>query len=313
MRFVIDIGIQKTGSKLRQSYFAEANSLIHDLTFYYPFAGRVGNWHRPLYEAVRSGDRSQLVAVKEEASAVGAEVVILSYEEFHKFDVAAIATVIDCLSDVEVVVFLRRQDSFVNSFHNQLHKSHRIPIAELVKYESSLGTYDANLDYRLMIDRWGSILGSDNIHPVLYDKNTSPISIFLRAAELSERAVEANIPISSNLAIDGRGMSILRRVKCLVGDDSDLPEIMDVAHKMLAAYFVRDHVEECFTIDYDTRIQIMEHYHASNEWVRERFFAGRQELFPALDASEPRRFIDSCSDAVAEQIVEVARGNKAQF
>ena len=125
MHCLLDLGTQKTGSKCRQAFFARQGHRIPGRQLCYPASGRIGAWHRPLYDALASSDWGLLRAIADEAEGQGADLVILSYEELHKLDSAAIASLARCFPQLDALVFLRRQDRFVNSMHNQLHKSHR--------------------------------------------------------------------------------------------------------------------------------------------------------------------------------------------
>ena len=46
----------------------------------------------------------------------------------------------------KILVFLRRQDQLVNSYHNQLHKSHRVTIEAVEEFEAGMFNYQQVLD-----------------------------------------------------------------------------------------------------------------------------------------------------------------------
>jgi hypothetical protein len=285
MRCVLDLGIQKTASKCRQRFFAAEGRRIVGRRFCYPAAGRNGAWHRPLYDALRRGDHGPLRAAAAEAEALGADLVILSYEELHKLDTPAIARLADSFPELHAVVFLRRQDDFVNSFHNQLHKAHRVPFADLLAFEAAIGDDDPHLDYDRMLERWGSVLGPRRVHPLCYDKRVSPVAAFFGAVDIAPD-LAGYVEPRPNPAIDAVGLAVLRALKRAVGDAPDLLAVMREAHRMLAPHFVAADGAEPDTLGPTLRARIMALYRDGNDRVRRRFFPGQAELFPPSARAE---------------------------
>lgn len=310
MRCILDLGIQKTGSKARQAFFARELGRLVDCRASYPASGRVGLWHRPLYEALARGDDALARAAADEAARRGTDLVILSYEEMHKLDAPAIERLLRVFPRLDAVVFLRRQDAFVNSFYNQLHKSHRVRLETLSDFESRLAAYDPHLDYRLMLDRWAELIGADRLHPVVFDKASSPVETFFAAAGIRLDLTAYHQPPHANPAIDKEGLAVLRAVKGLVGDASDLFEVMTVAHGELAHHFTDGVTTEVDLLDSDTRARIMAHYDDANEWVRRRYFPKQRRLFNESQA--PRRqgalpFDKLVAEARAAEIIALSR------
>jgi len=285
MRCILDLGSQKTGSKCRQRFFTREGRRVVGRRFCYPASGRGGGpWHRPLYNALAGGDAAPLHAVADEAAAAGADLVILSYEEMHKLGVSAIEQLAACFPVLDAVVFLRRQDGFANSFHNQLHKSHRVSLAEIERFEAQLGDYDPHLDYAAMLARWSRVLGPQRVHPVRYDKQVSPVSAFFAAVEIALNLSGYEEP-RPNPAIDRFGLAVLRAVKQRLADvgQPDPAAVMREAHQRLAAHFVTaDGAGEVDTLGPALRARILAHYQAGNEGVRARFFPELDRLFPPL-------------------------------
>lgn len=301
MRCILDLGTQKTGSKCRQRFFTRQGRRIAGRRLCYPASGRGGGpWHRPLYNALSGGDAAPLHATANEARATGADLMILSYEELHKLSVTAIEQLAACFPDLDAVVFLRRQDSFVNSFHNQLHKAHRVPLAEIKRFEARLGDYDPHLDYDAMLTRWGQVLGPRRVHPVCYDKQVSPVASFFNAVDIGLDLADYIEP-RPNPAIDRFGLAVLREVKQRVGDAPDLMLVMREAHRVLAAHFVATAgAAEPDTLGPALRARIMARYRAGNARICARFFPGQAELFPPLPPAAPQAEMPTGAEPLAD-------------
>jgi hypothetical protein len=309
VKCVLDIGLQKTGSKARQQFFMSELHRVIGLRVLYPSAGREAGWHCPLSKALTKGDRSLLNAVLREAEEQEslADLLILSYEDLYKLKEAQIHWLKDSLPDLTAVVFLRRQDQLINSLHNQLYKSHRITQRKLEDFEDHMLDHNINYDHRSTLERWTGVLGRESVVPILFDKTVSSVLTFLRAVNIDVNldGYEDTYP---NRAIDSFGLAVLRWVKRLVQDEQELPIIMNEAHCTLAPYFVAlGDEEEYYSLTLEMRHRIMSHYEASNEWVRRGFFPERRSLFPPLDLGVLSQPDYSVGRELAEEIIAAAR------
>jgi hypothetical protein len=308
MRSVVDLGVQKTGSKARQQFFTDHMHRVSDVRPFYPITGRHGSWHRPLYDSLARGDRSVLDALTREVTEQGdlADVLILSYEEMYKLDQRQIVWLKDALPSLTVLLFLRRQDQLVNSLHNQFHKSHRVSLRELESFETGMLAYDAAYDHRATIERWSGVLGRESVVPILFTKSESSIVAFFHHAGVAVdlAGYEETFP---NRAMDPVGLAILRWIKRLIVDEGELPAIMTQAHLALASHLVTSPDATNYTLTMEDRQRVMSHYEASNEWVRKEFFPQRRCLFDPL---EPGRLMQpdfATGRDVAEAIISDAR------
>ena len=302
MRCLIDIGHLKTGSKVRQSFFANELHRIQGLRACYPRSGREGDWHQPLCEALRAGDGSLLDRAAQECAS-GCELAILSFERFHELRTECIAPLRDRFPWLEAYVFLRPQADLVSSLWNQRHKAHRVPFSELIEFEQRMGDYQENLDYRVVIGRWEAVLGEGRVTPLLYDKAQSPIRAFLARAGV-QVDWSGYVEPRANLAVDAYALSVMRWVKRLAQPDDDLPALMTRAHEALSSHVLREDEGPARSwIGLELRERIHRHYEESNEWVRGRYFPERCRLFPPPGpvVVEPR--LDTAGRDLAEAIV----------
>lgn len=284
-RWLLDIGTRKTGSKARQAFFARELRRVRRARALYPLAGRKGNWHRPLHDELAAGVTTALEAVVAEAAAAGADVAILSYEELCDLPRAAVELVAQRLGGARAVVFLRRQDQFLNSLYNQVHKSHRLPLAEIEAFERGMFEPRADLDYRRLLETWLAALGEGAVQPVLYDKAASNVAQFFAAAGV-DVDLEGFPGPTFNRALTPEGLSVLRHVKGMARDEDDLVALVTEARRVLEDQYVDTHRGgELYLLDPEARRRVVGLYAESNEWVRRRFFPGRESLFaPVEDA-----------------------------
>jgi hypothetical protein len=293
MRHILDLGMQKTGSKARQEFFRRELHRIRNHRAVYPAAGREGVWHLPLYLSLLNADRSALEAVASETRGrPDADLAILSYEELYRLEDAQIRWLKESLSDVVVVVFLRRQDQLVNSFHNQLHKAHRVPLSGLEAFEAHMLEYNPAYDHKATLARWTRVLGRGRVRPVVFTKSDSAVRAFARHAGL-DVDFDGFVDEYPNRAMDAFGLAVLRWVKRLIRPDQSLVEAMNDAHRVLADHFVdpADNAER-YTLSLEARRHILAIYHAGNEWVRQEFFPERKMLFDPLEESADLLHID---------------------
>lgn len=309
VKCILDIGLQKTGSKARQQFFTSQLHRVTGSRVLYPSAGLDGSWHRPLCDALMKGDRSPLnsLVLETEEQESQTDLLILSWEGLYMLEETQIHWLKESLPDITAVAFLRRQDQLVNSLHNQLHKAHRISLRELKDFEDNMLDYDVAYDYQSILERWTDVLGRESVIPILFDKTVSSVSAFFRCVNIDVNfdGYDETYP---NRAIDNFGLAVLRWVKYLVNDEQDLPKIMNEAHRKLAANFVAPgNVETLYSLSPEMRQRIMSHYEASNEWVRREFFPEHQSLFPPPDDDLPVQPDYSVGRKLAEEIIAAAR------
>lgn len=306
MRCVIDIGLEKTGSKVRQMFFANELHRIRELRACYPIEGREGIWHKPLYQALCAGDRSPLDRAANELPS-DTDLVIFSFERLHKLRAERIEWLRDRFAQLEVVLFLRRQDDLVSSLWNQRHKAHRVPFSELLDFEVRMAGYQEDLDYRVLIERWESVAGAGRVLPLLYDRALSPVRMFFDRTAVKvdwSGFVETRV----NLAVDAYAMSVLRWVKRLAAPGDDLVRLMEHAHEALAEHAVDEGADTRSTIGPELRETIRRHYEDSNEWVRRRYFPDRPRLFPVPGPVHVEPPSEMVGREHAEALVSAVRG-----
>jgi len=284
MKVILDAGLPKTGSKARQRFFVQAEQDLQGKGVCFPSSGRDGSWHRPLFDAVVKGDFRLVERLRQELEDADSKIGLISYEDFYTLPPDQILELKRYLPDLEVVLFLRRQDQLVSSYYNQLHKSHRISLSAIEAFERSCLDWREEYDFRQILLRWQEVVGRDALHIVLYDKGTSSVDAFVSAVKI-EVDLTSHQETFPNRAVDGHGLSVLRHVKRLAADEQELPVLVAEAHRYLQDHFVQaGDADDRYLISLDDRQKLMSQYEDSNEWTRQHWFPERRSLFPPLEA-----------------------------
>ena len=80
MKWIIHIGVEKTGSKALQTFFSKSLNKTARPNIIYPVEGRSGLWHEPLYYQLLSGDNSGLLRIVAEAKEADADFKLINYD-----------------------------------------------------------------------------------------------------------------------------------------------------------------------------------------------------------------------------------------
>ncbi len=205
--------------------------------------------------------------------------------------------------NVKIVIYLRRQDSFVESMYTQ-----KIHEGEAFEFESFLKQYDAPdaLDYYRMIADLIEFFGDQNLVVRSYHEASEKglisdfgkiiVSKLLQCTSQGDKnpsysrdALE--IAKICNASLDGEQKRRLRRT---------LQETMAKERSESFAYFTDE-----------DRVKFLEKYEASNLDVASRFFGGDiDRLFPAPKASTPVSHNESLAhDKLARLVVNLLNEN----
>lgn len=117
---VIHIGTHKTGSTSLQLHLKRNFEFLLERGVRYVEAGRFGNAHNKPAMALRApGDRSDWALIREELARSESRVNVLSGEAFWHTDPAPLKQQIPRQQEVLIVVYLRRQDKYLQSLYKQ--------------------------------------------------------------------------------------------------------------------------------------------------------------------------------------------------
>lgn len=206
-RLVIHIGMHKTGSSSIQRFLSRNRLALRLFGVFYPESrgadGRRESKHNALFKAIsheadhgaphpRLGASAALVrSVGDRIERAGPRVAILSAEGFSG-EKPAFAEALAPLGrrfDTKIIVFLRRQDEWLESFYRQMILSEDVREARPLDAFLACPATRAHLDYAAMLAWWAGSFGPDAVRALRYrsDPEWSLLSAFLAEAGLSPR------------------------------------------------------------------------------------------------------------------------------
>lgn len=127
--------------------------------------------------------------VFEEADRSGAKTILLSSEQFTNTDSFSIEQLASLLAghEVQLIVYLRRQDEYIESFYNQYVKDH---IARFSVKFDTFSRGNGNLNYYEYLTDWEKRFPGINVNMRIYDRNNFPdkdvVRDFLTAISVSQ-------------------------------------------------------------------------------------------------------------------------------
>ena len=156
MRVFLHIGMSKAGSTAIQRCLVRHQDALARAGVCFPDAGRLETAHYELFTALRDGEAARADAVAQamlaEAAAAGADALIVSVEGLWLLAddaVRALAQLFDG-HEVQVVLYLRRPDTYLTSSYRQRIKRKRSPQS----VRAYLREPHAHLRYDHVLERW---------------------------------------------------------------------------------------------------------------------------------------------------------------
>lgn len=178
----IHIGTGKTGTTALQNFLDLNNNQLEKFSIKYADTFKFNSLHHKLcinFTRQKFNYEDRVIEVKkalqvliEEAKNSSCKKIIISSEDFPGVTEDEIKNIyIDELGkyfDINVIVYLRRQDEYLESWNAQLIKTGTFTsdIYSLKNQLSSKGLFD----YYSMIEKWSKYIGKQNIHVKVYEK-----------------------------------------------------------------------------------------------------------------------------------------------
>jgi len=210
-KVTLHIGTPKTGTTAIQSALAGGVDLLREHNVHYLEAGRSRNAHNPLAISIRSGqpeETCQMVQSEMGRLPKGAKAIISS-EMLSLLPAQKVAAAMPFLTELEgqIIIYLRRQDRYVEAFYKQKLKNGRIsiPFDEFLTDRRSKEL----TDYVAILEDWAANFPNARIEPCLYEREKlieqDAVKDFLHRASLPQSLAdggskERNHSPSKNIA-----------------------------------------------------------------------------------------------------------------
>jgi hypothetical protein len=281
MRWVMHIGIRKTGTKAIQGFLANEAGRGPNARLCFPTHGREAIWHEPLELALREGDGSELEAAVAAHASHGDSIGVFSSEGLHALTPRSIRLIREKLGETQIVMFIRRQDLAMNSLLNQYAKAHRVSFDAVKNFERNITDYNPHFDYWRILSLWADVFGMEAVTAIILDKGTDAVRLFCDAIGI-KFAQTAENPPNPNPALSRKAYDAFLSAKAAVVDPSELPTLVNRLHCDLASEMLDTfRGEGPRLLDDELSSRIMQNYATSNEYVRRHWFPDRSRLFEA--------------------------------
>lgn len=306
-RAILHIGTEKTGTTSIQRFFGSnrrrlmragilyprsAADRYHNhtrLTAYAAEDGRYDDLRRalgvsnhPELERFRTSFRAAL-ARETERRASGVHTIVFSNEHCHsrlvsKAEVSRLVELLRPLvSDIKIVVYLRRQDQMAVS----LYSTH-LKLGGTRSEIFPSRTTEASLYYNLeqLLNRWEVVCGADRIEPRIYEpgalKDGDVVSDFLKIVDFA-RKKGVTEPVRVNESFSPDAQAVVREInqRMKLGRTG----LGSVLRRQIINIIVARTPGRGRLPDRETAMAFYRMFEASNERVRRKWFPQRETLF----------------------------------
>lgn len=336
MKCILHIGTEKTGTTTLQSFLDINRDLLLKQGFLYTRSAGIRN-NRYLsvaaYDPARRDDftksmglftdeqlkafqKKTVLALQNELNRKirpGKEVtVIFSNEHIQSRlrDQEAIIRLKGVLMDlgmteISVVVYLRNPPDIANSLFSTAikfgHTWKMPPPPEDPSFENIC-------NHANTIKKFQAVFGESAVIPRLYDKkDLVKQSIIQDFAEVVGLKLDDafTMPTTKNKSLSALGIELLRRI------NQDVPRFINNQNNPLRQdivdYFEKHFSDSQYIMPPELYLNYQAYFQESNEWVRQKYFPGREELFPQKQMAKHEVLAGNASeyDHIAAAIADI--------
>lgn len=296
MKYIIHIGTHKTGSTALQRFLFVNRDQLLAKGILYPLVGVMDCAHHELAWAVRSGDQGKvdelLRAIETEATATGVGRIVLSSEEFefirNKNSLRPFFA-----RKPTVVLFVRRQDSYLESEYNQHIRMYNLRYPHDIYRFYFHHDFMPRFNYRFICDFWEPQSDTRSVKVINYDRCLSDrLGIFKEflariGIDWDERFVLPE-ERESNVSIANLGTLYLARMN----RRGLSPERHQAAIHMMVRMF-RD-APKMPLLSLDERAVLWRRFSATNEYMQKHY--GTEPFVKPGEPGDGIESLDFCED-----------------
>lgn len=278
---IVHVGTQKTGTSALQGYLAHHADALLGQGVRYIEAGREGgnrSSHGDLAQSVLGrGDLAIWEKVRRELRESASRIDLISAEGFWFSDPAALKAELPETDEIQIVVYLRRQDKYLQSLWKQAVSGGR---------KHSFAEWRERLpfrgDYFSTLERWSAQFGTEAIVVRPYERNgaVNTVEDFCRIIGATGLPEQKNV---------GRNPSPRKELLQFIRAFNHLRAEVD-NHQFFRALIFKnpEYVRSCDMLSYEEAAAVMKSYEESNRLLVDKYYRDDTvQLFPELTRTEP--------------------------
>lgn len=303
----LHIGTHKTGSTSLQNFFVKNKNKLEELGVYYPTEGAYfypGEGSQSLLSHSLRNTKPDYLPPKLEVDRVKCEAairrdiekstcpeVLVSSEHFsHSSLPEHVEGIKNCfdgiVSDVQVVVYLRRQDHHIESAYNQVTKVgfNTLPFGAFV--ERSLKGGEKNISHERLLDLFAKVFGKANLHVRVFEKSqihpSGVIHDFMKLIGFDDLSGLEQVP-SLNKSMPTEFIEVMR---CVGASYPDV-ELRKFLSRLIRSSPIKGLDPSQYTLfDATLRKRVLDTYRDTNERIA-RDFLNRKDGKLFLETESP--------------------------
>lgn len=298
----IHIGTHKTGTSALQSFLGGRADELDKKGVHYLRSGRAaGKAHHELSWGIRERHGADLAAwdgVRTELKANASARQVLSSEAFWFTDPAGVKAQLGGVEDLRIVMYLRRQDKYLQSLYKQTVAGGR-----RISFQQWREKFHFRGDYLTVVKQWADAFGKDALEIRPYERGGRTVDVvqdFLSllgidaAAEFERKAAGRNNP------------SPRRELMELIRAFNQLQQDVN-RDKFFHAIISRNkaYIRSADLLGYEECVAVVEEFAEGNREIAREFYKGSEPLFPEMVRFEPPVIWPPDSDEYFAMLVDV--------
>ncbi len=309
MKLIMHVGHPKTGSTSIQSLLNINNDILEKKSYLY----KTDKFnHQPIIgEFLQNNDIQAIAKFVQEQKKVAAEknchTIILSSESFFEMDKEFIKIMLDFFNmPTRIIVYLKRQDTFVESSWKQWHFKNK-KFTDFLDYVAKAKVKS----YFETLNEWSSLVGEKNITVIAFEKRSFPdgllrnflmhIGIFGTEADMFNYDIPKTM-YGTNPGLSPLGLKFAYMSRDLATSVTDY-RIENFIHKYLDDVFQKEDFQSYGLFSPEKRSEFMKMYEDDNNKIASVFLDKKVFFEDTLDILENKKEITL--DDLAKVIMEI--------